>query len=54
MQKEFSMIQPGDKVLVAFSGGVDSVVLLDKLLEHKQLVDFTLDLFHLNHGIRQE
>lgn len=54
MRNEFTLIQPGDKVLVAFSGGVDSVVLLDMLLEHRQTLDFTLDLFHLNHGIRQE
>ncbi|HHT20321.1 MAG TPA: tRNA lysidine(34) synthetase TilS [Tissierellia bacterium] len=54
MQNQFDLIRPGDKVLVAFSGGVDSVVLLDMLLEHRRSLDFTLDLFHLNHGIRQE
>lgn len=54
MQQQFDLIQPGDKVLVAFSGGVDSVVLLDQLLEKQQQVDFELELFHLNHGIRKE
>lgn len=49
----FDLIQPGDKILLAFSGGVDSVVLLDCLLEHQKTVDFELELFHLNHGIRR-
>ena len=53
MSYQFDLIQPGDKLLVAFSGGVDSVVLLDLLLHHRQQVDFELALFHLNHGIRE-
>lgn len=54
MQYEhFALIQPGDKVLVAFSGGVDSVVLLDCLLDEREKTPFDLELFHLNHGIRK-
>src|SRR5688572_16125365 len=37
-------------VLVAFSGGVDSVVLLDLLWEWRRLLGFELALAHVHHG----
>lgn len=47
-------VQADSKVLLAFSGGVDSRVLLDLLLRYQEEVPFELELFHLNHGIREE
>ncbi|MBQ8860069.1 MAG: tRNA lysidine(34) synthetase TilS [Ruminococcus sp.] len=49
---DFSMIQKGDKVVVALSGGADSVALLDALNSMKELLDITLYVCHLNHNIR--
>lgn len=48
------MIQPGDRVIVAVSGGADSVALLYALWMMKD--EFNLDLIaaHMNHGIRGE
>lgn len=43
-------LQPG-KYVVAVSGGVDSVVLLDVLSEHK---DLELVVAHFDHGIRSD
>ncbi len=50
----FAMIAPGDKVMVAVSGGVDSVVLLDILLELKEDLRIELSIFHLDHQLRGE
>lgn len=48
------LIAPGQKVLVALSGGPDSVALFHCLLELSQKRDlqFTLVAAHLNHGLR--
>lgn len=47
-----SMILPGEKVLVAVSGGVDSVVLLHLLAALSGDLKFSLHAAHLNHGLR--
>lgn len=46
------MLQPGQKVLVAVSGGPDSVVLLDILHKLARRLDFKLGVAHLNHCLR--
>src|SRR5208283_2968272 len=48
------LILPGQRVLVALSGGPDSVALLHCLLElaRKRDLRFTLCAAHLNHGLR--
>lgn len=46
------MIVPGDKVLVAFSGGPDSTALLHILLELQGVLDCELCAAHLNHRLR--
>jgi len=48
------LIAPGQRVLVALSGGPDSVALLHCLLElsRKRDLQFTLAAAHLNHGLR--
>ncbi len=48
------MINPGDRVVVAVSGGPDSVCLLDILYELRS--DFSMELFaaHFDHGLRPD
>ena len=50
--EEFHMIVPGDTVFVGVSGGADSVCLLLVLLEIQKQMDFTLEVIHVEHGIR--
>ncbi len=40
----------GKRILVAFSGGLDSCVLLELLLELKSRLDFDLGIAHIHHG----
>ena len=46
------LIEKGDKVLVALSGGADSVFLLSFLLKFKNRFNIDLAVFHLNHKLR--
>jgi tRNA(Ile)-lysidine synthase len=46
------MIEPGDKVLTAVSGGADSVSLIHGLFELKDELKFNLCIAHLNHQAR--
>ena len=48
------MLSPGDTVLVALSGGADSMALLNVLYELKNEYALTLKAAHFNHGIRGE
>ena len=43
-----------DRVAVAFSGGIDSVVLLHCLKNLSDKIGFKLFAFHVNHNIREE
>ena len=55
LQKELadgSLISEGDRVLVAFSGGVDSVALLMLLNNIREKLGIEVAAAHLNHGIR--
>ena len=47
--KENSMINEGDRVLVALSGGPDSVCLLSVLNELKEVLNIEIFAAHLNH-----
>lgn len=49
---KYDLIHSGDKILVAFSGGVDSSALLHLLLALKKEWSFKLYLAHFNHQIR--
>ena len=46
------MLSSGDTVLVALSGGADSMALLNVLYELKNEYRLTLKAAHFNHGIR--
>ena len=49
-----SMLQLGEKILVAVSGGVDSIVLLDILCQLAQENGVNLAVAHLDHRLRGE
>lgn len=51
---EKNMMEKGDKVLVAVSGGADSVCLLSILCSLKEKLGIHLSVAHLNHMIRGE
>lgn len=51
-QKQYQYIQKDDRVLVAFSGGPDSVFLVEMLQELQKSLEFEMVLVHLHHGIR--
>lgn len=46
------MIQPGDRIVVAVSGGADSICLLTILLELKDKLGISLSVAHFNHRLR--
>jgi tRNA(Ile)-lysidine synthase len=50
----YSLVQKGDKVLVAVSGGPDSLALLLKLFGLKSKLGLILHIAHLDHGLRQD
>ena len=49
-----SLIEKGDSIVIALSGGADSVSLFHFLLSIKDEYDLTLYAFHLNHMLRGE
>ena len=48
------MIERGDRILAAVSGGVDSIVLLDALVALAPELGFTLHVAHIDHNLRGE
>ena len=50
--RKYGMFQRGDKVLVAVSGGADSVALLRLLADLREELGLALEVAHLEHGIR--
>ncbi len=52
--KKYNMLKSGDRVLVALSGGKDSVALLYALKKLSSYLGIELCAYHLNHGIRGE
>ncbi len=51
---QFSMLQSGDVVTVALSGGADSVALLHTLWSLREYFGISVNAAHLNHSIRGE
>jgi len=52
--REHDMFQPGDLVLIAVSGGPDSVSLLYSLLRLRRLFKIRLAVFHFDHKLRAD
>ena len=52
--KKYELIESGDKVLIAVSGGPDSMCLLDVLNKLKAKLGIEIAVAHVNHGIRKE
>ncbi len=52
--REQEMIQPGDRIICAVSGGADSVALLFSFYLLKEKLDITLEAAHFNHHLRGE
>lgn len=50
--QDFNLLQKGDRVCVAYSGGKDSTALLSLFLEIQKDWDLSLYVCHFNHGIR--
>lgn len=50
--EKYNLLKKGDKVIVALSGGADSVALLDILNSLKELYNLTIYAAHVNHGLR--
>ena len=50
--QEQRLINPGERVLVGVSGGIDSSVLLHVLLKVKEHLQFSVGVAHVNHGLR--
>lgn len=50
--KENELINQGDKILVAFSGGPDSVFLLKFLIKYQRMYKIKIGAVHINHLIR--
>lgn len=51
--REHEMFRPGDRVLVAVSGGPDSICLLYSLRHLRRLLRIELEVFHFDHGLRR-
>lgn len=50
--KKENLIEKGDKIVVGFSGGPDSVFMTEMLLKLKETICFDLVLVHINHLLR--
>lgn len=52
--KNKNLLQKGDFVIVALSGGADSMALFHFLLANKALLGITISAAHVNHNLRKE
>ena len=52
--KRHNMLSPGDRIVIGFSGGADSVALLHWLCSLRAEYALTLAAAHVNHGLRGE
>ena len=50
----YRMLERGDRVIVAVSGGADSVCLLDILFSLKETLEIELVVAHFDHGLRPD
>lgn len=52
--QKYKLIEKKDKILLAFSGGPDSVYMLEQLLSIKDEYELTLHLGYVNHNLRED
>ena len=52
--KRHNLIQKKDKILVAVSGGPDSLALVHKLASLKNTLGLTLHIAHMDHSLRKD
>lgn len=52
--QKYKLIEKKDKILLAFSGGPDSVYMLEQLLSIKDEYELTLHLGYVNHNLRKD
>jgi len=52
--QEYKLLEKKDKIIIAYSGGVDSTGLLNLLFELREEWSFELFLGHFNHKLRQK
>ena len=52
--KKYGLIQAKDKIVLAVSGGPDSITMLDILRQIQEEFDFEIVVAHINHMIRKE
>lgn len=50
--QEQSLIRPGDHIIAAVSGGVDSMVMLELLATLRRRWNLIISVAHMNHGLR--
>jgi len=49
---KYQLISKGDRIIIGVSGGVDSTVLLDLMMELRQRCPFEMAIAHINHRLR--
>lgn len=54
--KKYNLIENGDKLVIAVSGGPDSMAMLNILneIKNEKIIDFEMCVAHVNHMIREE
>ena len=52
--RRYALVQPGDRVICAVSGGADSVALLFAMYLLREKLQIQLCAAHFNHGLRGE
>ena len=50
--EQYNLIEDGDKIVLAVSGGPDSIAMLDILNQLKDEMNFEIYVVHVNHNIR--
>ena len=50
--RQYEMVQPGDRVICAVSGGADSMALLWAMYLLREKLEITLEAAHFNHNLR--
>ena len=54
INKKYNLIENNDNIVVGFSGGPDSVFLVEMLKKLKNFINFKIYLVHINHLLRGE